>query len=76
MNAVENLVVFAPLALAVHITGSGTHITAAACAVYFFARAAHYIIGILGIPIPFRTAAFFAGFLAQMALAGTLLGIL
>lgn len=76
MNAVENLVVFAPLVIAVHATGSGTHITAAACVVYFFARAAHYIIGILGLPIPFRTAAFLIGFLAQMALAGTLLGFL
>ncbi len=75
MNAVENLVVFAPLALAVHATGSGTSVTAAASMVYFFARAAHFTIGILGVPIPFRTAAFLVGFLAQMALAGTLLGV-
>ncbi len=76
MNAVENLVVFAPLALAVHATGSGTFVTATASMVYFFARAAHFAIGILGVPIPFRTVAFLVGFLAQIALAGTLLGVL
>lgn len=76
MNAVENLVVFAPLALAVHATGSGTPITAAASMIYFFARAAHFAIGIFGVPIPFRTGAFLIGFLAQMALGATLLGVL
>lgn len=34
-NAVENLVVFAPLALAVHATGAGTALTANASMVYF-----------------------------------------
>lgn len=76
MNAVENLVVFAPLVLAVHATNSGTPVTAAACAVYFFARATHYAIGIFGVPIPFRTMAFLAGFLAQMTLGAALLGFL
>jgi len=36
---------FAPLALAVHATGSGTGVTAA-----------HYLIGIFGLPIPPRIA--------------------
>lgn len=76
LNAVENLVVFAPLALGVHVAGTGTSFTAAACMVYFFVRLAHYAIGIFGMPIPFRTAAFLAGFLAQMALAARLLGVL
>lgn len=76
VNAVENLAVFAPLALAVHVTASGTPVTAAACMIYFFTRAAHYLIGILGMPIPFRTAAFFIGFVAQMVLAATLIGLL
>lgn len=76
INAVENLVVFAPLALAVHATGSGTPVTAAASMVYFFARAAHFAIGLFGVPIPWRTAAFLTGFLAQMVLAATLLGVL
>lgn len=76
MNAVENLAIFAPLALAVHVTSSGTRITAAASMIYFLARVAHFVIGVLGAPIPFRTAAFFVGFLAQAALAATLLGVL
>lgn len=75
VNAVENLAVFAPFALAVHVTASGKPVTAAACMIYFFARAAHYLIRILGMPIPFRTVAFFIGFVAQMVLAATLIGL-
>jgi uncharacterized MAPEG superfamily protein len=76
MNAVENFVVFAPLVLIVYVTNSATQLTATACMVYFFARAAHYAISIFGLPIPFRTIAFFVGVFAQMALALTLLGLL
>ena len=72
-NAVENLTIFAPLALVVHATGSGTGVTAAACMIYFFARAAHYLIGIFGLPIPLRTVAFLAGVGAQMTLGASLL---
>jgi len=36
MNAVENLVVFAPLAIAVQVTGSGNAVTALACEIYFW----------------------------------------
>ena len=43
LNAVENLAVFAPLALAVHVTGAGTPLTAAASMTYFAARALHLI---------------------------------
>jgi uncharacterized MAPEG superfamily protein len=76
MNAVENLVIFAPLVLVVQVTNSGTHLTATACIGYFFARAAHYAISIFGLPIPFRTIAFFIGVFAQMTLALRLLGLL
>lgn len=72
INAVENLVVFAPLALAVYLVG-GTGLTALACKVYFFARLAHYAIGIFGLPIPLRTLAFLIGFACQMSLAGYLI---
>ena len=68
INAVENLAVFAPLALAVYLVG-GTSLTALACKVYFFARLAHYAIGIFGLPIPLRTLAFLIGFACQMSLA-------
>ena len=72
-NAVENLVIFAPLALAVYASGSGTGVTATACMIYFFARVAHYLIGIFGLPIPPRTVAFLVGVGAQMTLGVTLL---
>lgn len=74
-NAVENLVVFAPLAMAIHSTGAGTPLTATAAAIFFFARAAHLVIYFAGIPL-LRTVAFFVGFLAQMILGLTLLGLL
>ncbi|MEN8196589.1 MAG: MAPEG family protein [Pseudomonadota bacterium] len=41
MNAVENLVVFAPLAIAVYVTGASNEVTTAACATYFWARLLH-----------------------------------
>lgn len=74
-NAVENLVVFAPLALAVQITSSNTTLTITACMVYFFARLVHVVAYIAAVPLV-RTLAFTAGFFSQMALALTLLGVL
>ncbi len=74
-NAIENLVVFAPLALMIHQLGVATPLTAAAAAVFFYTRVAHAVIYALGIPV-LRTLCFAAGFFAQMVLAGTLLGIL
>ena len=71
-NAVENLVIFAPLVLAVEVTGVASEATATACMVYFFARLAHLIIYVLGIPL-LRTLAFAVGFLAQMTLLLALL---
>ncbi len=73
VNAVENLVVFAPLTIGVHVAGAGTSLTALAAAVYFYTRLAHIIVYTLGIP-GLRTLAFFIGFLAQVAMAFTLLG--
>jgi uncharacterized MAPEG superfamily protein len=71
-NAVENLVVFAPLALAVHILGTSNNVTVAAVTAYFWARVAHYIIYGLGIP-GLRTVAFLIGWAAIIALAVQLL---
>jgi uncharacterized MAPEG superfamily protein len=73
-NAVENLVIFAPLVLALHVTSLNTPSTASACMVYFFARLAHYVIYTLGLPL-LRTVAFFIGFVSQMVLAMTLFGV-
>ena len=74
-NAVENLVIFAPLALAVQMTSVSTTTTATACMVYFFARLVHVVAYIAAVPLV-RTLAFTAGFFSQMALALTLLGVL
>ena len=74
-NAVENLVVFAPLAIAVDVTGMGTAFTALAAATYFYTRLAHILIYAYGVPA-LRTAAFFIGFLAQLVLGLTLLGLM
>lgn len=66
-NALENLAVFAPLALTVHVLGLGTSTTALAAALYFWSRLAHALIYTLGIPL-LRTVAFVVGFAAQAAL--------
>ena len=73
-NAIENLVVFAPLAIIVHALGLNSPMTATAAAAFFFARLAHALIYTFGIPL-LRTIAFFIGFLAQMALAARILGL-
>jgi len=72
-NAVENLVVFAPLAIGIHVAGLGTVATATACAVFFYARLAHYVIYTLGVPY-LRTPAFAVGWLCLIVLALKLLG--
>jgi uncharacterized MAPEG superfamily protein len=72
-NAIENLVVFAPLAIAVHVLQLGTAGTALAAAIFFFARIAHAVVYALGLPI-LRTIAFIAGFAAEVFLAGRILG--
>ena len=72
-NAVENLVVFAPLALGVHVLGLSTAMTGMAAAVYFFTRIAHYLIYVLGVPV-LRTIAFAIGVVCQLILGLTVLG--
>jgi uncharacterized MAPEG superfamily protein len=72
-NAVENLVIFAPLVLILDVQNHSTESTALACAVYFWARLAHVIVYTLGIPV-LRTLAFAVGFAAQVALAVAVFG--
>ena len=72
-NAVENLVLFAPLVIGLQLAGVSTPLTAGACAVYFFARLAHYFIYAFGIPL-LRTVTFAIGAAVQIILALTLLG--
>jgi uncharacterized MAPEG superfamily protein len=72
-NAVDNLVIFAPLVLILDAIGRSTESTAIACAVYFWSRLAHAIVYTLGIPV-LRTLAFTVGFLAQAALVLAIFG--
>jgi len=69
----ENLAVFAPLALAVHLQGLGDATTAVATQGFVLARVAHAVIYTAGVPV-LRTLAFLTGFGAQMVLAWRLLG--
>lgn len=73
-NAVENLVVFAPLVLIIEILKVGTEVTAMACMVYFIARVAHAIIFTFAIPL-LRVISFLVAFAAQMTLAVHLLSL-
>jgi uncharacterized MAPEG superfamily protein len=66
-NAVENLVLFAPLVLVAHELEISTGTTVAACAVYFWARLAHFIVYALGIPM-LRTLCWTIAWLALAAL--------
>jgi uncharacterized MAPEG superfamily protein len=72
-NAIENLVVFAPLAIIVHVLGAGSPLTAGAATVFLYARMTHAVIYTFGVPL-LRTIAFAIGFGCQMILAGRILG--
>lgn len=72
-NAVDNLIVFAPLVLVLHAMDHSTRSTVIACAVYFWARLAHAALYTLGVPV-LRTVAFLVGFLAQAALVLAIFG--
>jgi uncharacterized MAPEG superfamily protein len=66
-NAVENLVLFAPLVLIANALHVSNGVTVVACAVYFWARLAHFIVYALGIPV-LRTLCWTVGWLALAAL--------
>ena len=66
-NAVENLIIFAPLVLILNAADYSTQWTVVACAVYFWSRLAHFIVYALGVPV-IRTLTFTIGFLAQVVL--------
>ena len=72
-NAVENLVIFAPLVIAVHIVGTGNELTAIAVKTYFFVRLIHFVGYSAGIPL-IRTIMFLIGVACQIVLALAVLG--
>jgi uncharacterized MAPEG superfamily protein len=73
-NAIENLVVFAPLAIIVHLMGASSTLTAAAAFAFFMSRVAHALIYTFGIPL-LRTIAFVVGFWAQAVMALRIFGL-
>ena len=67
-NAVENLVVFAALVLVANALSISNDTTILACAIYFWARVAHFAFYTVKIPFA-RTGAFVAGVVGQVMLA-------
>jgi uncharacterized MAPEG superfamily protein len=74
-NAIENLAVFAPAALAVAALHLGDQTTAAACALYFYSRLVHFLVYTAGIP-GIRTLAFCGGWAGSVMLVARLFGLL
>lgn len=72
LNAVENLVIFAPLVLLIEITHLNSPLTATACMAYFFARLAHFWVFTFAIPY-LRVVTFLTGVAMQMILVARLL---
>lgn len=74
-NAIENLVVFAPLAIIVGLLERGDALTAAAGFAFVGARISHAVIYTFGVPL-LRTIAFAVGFGAQAVMALRIVGFL
>jgi len=74
-NAVENLVIFAPLVILIEITQSHSEISAFAVILYFYARFIHFTVFTFAIPL-LRVPAFLTGFAAQLLLGLSLLKLI
>lgn len=72
MNAFEGIALFAPLAIAVHITGMNNEITAIACATFFCARLIYAPLYYFDVPV-LKTTSWFVGLIATLTLAYQLL---
>lgn len=68
MNAFEGLMLFAPLVIAVHITGSGNEVTAVASATYFWARLVYAPLYYFDVAY-LKTTAWSIGFIATLVMA-------
>lgn len=74
-NAIENLVIFAPLAILIEITRSHSAITEFAVVLYFYARLVHFCAFTFAVPL-IRVPAFLGGFIAQLILGLSLLNLI
>jgi uncharacterized MAPEG superfamily protein len=66
-NSVENLVLFAPLVIILHLLNISSDLTITACVLYFSARLAHAVIYAWGVPL-FRTLSFLSAYAALIIL--------
>jgi len=71
-NAVENLVIFAPLVLVAHVAGISSETIVMACIVYCIARVVHFFTLVLAVPI-IKSLSFMIGCACQVALATSIL---
>ena len=74
-NAVENLIIFAPLTILVVTLGVQNEMTAIAASVYFFARVVHFFMHTLAVPL-MRTVMFLIGFACQIVMAFTIFNVM
>ncbi len=72
-NLIEAIVVYAPIAIAVHELGVSNETSALGAEIFFGARVVHAIVYTAGIPWV-RTAAWFAGVAGILMVASPLLG--
>ncbi len=72
MNAFENLILFAPIAIGIHVTGASNEVTQISSAVFFWSRFLHGPLTIFKVPI-FRTLSYFVGLGATFTMAYQLL---
>jgi len=67
-DAIQNLVIFAVLVIALQLAGHGNAITHAAAAIYFWARLCHFVVYVFAVP-RIKTIAFLVAVGAQLVLA-------
>ena len=72
MNAFEGIALFAPLAIAVHVSGVSNEVTVIACATYFWARLIYAPLYYFDVPY-LKTSVWFVGLGATLVLAFQLL---
>lgn len=72
-NAIENLAPFAVLVVVAHLTQTANAATAAAAITYFWARLAHYLLYMAGVPFG-RTATFAIGWFAMICILWQIIG--
>jgi uncharacterized MAPEG superfamily protein len=66
-NAIENLAPFAALVIVAQLAGAANAATAAAAIAYFWARVAHYLLYVSGLPYG-RTLSFAVGWAAMVCI--------